>query len=1615
MQTKLRRKSTEAKNTQLKEYDGYDTAKLVITWKDGDLLNGDTINLDGVLTGKFSDANVGTNKTVTVTGTLPSDDRYDIKFPPFPTASITPKAASLTGATNPELTYDGNPQPLVTGVTATNGTLAYSRNGAYYILSVPKETNAGTYTVWYKAQADADGNYKDSPAICVEVTIAPKPVTNPVIELSSETFDYDGTAKKPDVVVKDGTTVIPASEYDVSYSNNVQIGTNATVTITAKTGGNYNVSGSRTFTIKAGSAALKDAPKPNDLTYNGFKQELVTPGTAVNGKVVYSTTENGSYSTSIPGETNAGVYQIWYKVQGDNGAGDTEPKSVIVEIKQKLAYPTVKLELASNPLPYTGTPQEPPVAVSVNSVPLDENTYTVTYSNNINPGRAEVTVQSTGGNYQFKDTTAFYIAKSKAAFAAPPEGLTDLVYTGEAQKLIDEYSGTSLQGIVVYSLNAVDYSAEIPTGTKVRTYTIYAKVLGDSTHEDSDVVTTKATISKNVVTNPTVTLSQNSFKYDGSEHKPTVTVTDDSGNVIPAGEYTATYSNNINVGTATVTIKNKGTNYQLDTTATFQIVDGSQPILTITGKRDSVVYGDTLYLGATGGTGAVAWSSSDPNVAAIDSSTGVVTTKKSGSVTITATSGSLTDTWTFTVAPKPVTAVVIAAEKPYDGKPDAQLTVILSGLAAGDSVDTVTATGHFMDANAGTNKTVMIDSLTIPDGVKEKYTVTAPATTTGTISPAAAEVTNAPEAVPGLTYTGSPQALVTGGTADGGNMMYSLDGGDYSYNLPTAADAGSYTVWYKAAATDGNHTDSVPVRMNPVTVSANTNPPTVKCSPSAIQYDGTEKTPTVTVTDSGGRIIPESEYTVTLPSPRIAVGKYTVTVTDNPGGNYQFASPVTGTFEIVASSQNPLSITDKPADIRYGDTFNLSATGGSGSGAIHWSIKESNGVAEIDEKNGTVTVTGVGSFTVEAYREAADGYSNSNTDSVLFTAKPKPVTPVVTIKPKNYDGNIHVADDAITVTVRPGDLAGGDSIAINGLTASYDSANAGTNKMVMLDYTNVAVSGTNAGRYVINWPDSVTGTIDRVDARLAIAPRGADLTYSPGTAQNLIAAGTGTTVNNIGTVEYSTSQNGVYSEAVPTGTNAGTYTVWYKVADSVNYTGIAPASIEVEIKKGDPVISTYPTASGTAGQTLSDIKLNGGATDVSGKFAWKDGSITPGVGTSEQYVVFTPDDTTNYNTVEFQIDVTVQAATTSGGGTTTTPPAAANSTPAQTDVRDGTAITAVSAADGDKLVQEAVENQSRTIVIKPEITGDVTKTQVSIPASTVGRIQSETNASLTVSTPIADAAIPREALDTLAGAGGDVSVSAEQAGQAVTFTLTAGGETVERVPGGLTLTVPAEDAGPGTVAMLVHEDGTREIIQRSIVEDGRMSIPLDGSATVEIVDNGRVFADVPPENWASEAVTFASARELFSGTSETTFSPDETMSRAMLATVLYRLEGQPEKEAMSAYSDVSDGAWYADSVAWAVENGIVNGYGDGQFGPNDSVTREQFVVMLWRYVGSPRAGRRDLDFADAEQVSGYAREALCWAVENGVLKGSGKGRLVPGGTATRAEAAQMLKNFMENT
>ncbi|RKJ81916.1 hypothetical protein D7X33_03020 [Butyricicoccus sp. 1XD8-22] len=172
------------------------------------------------------------------------------------------------------------------------------------------------------------------------------------------------------------------------------------------------------------------------------------------------------------------------------------------------------------------------------------------------------------------------------------------------------------------------------------------------------------------------------------------------------------------------------------------------------------------------------------------------------------------------------------------------------------------------------------------------------------------------------------------------------------------------------------------------------------------------------------------------------------------------------------------------------------------------------------------------------------------------------------------------------------------------------------------------------------------------------------------------------------------------------------------------------------------------------------------------------------------------------------------------------------------------------------------------------------------------------------------------------------------------------------------------------------------------------------------------FTDVPAGAWYAEAVAFVESRGLMSG-SNGRFSPDEKLSRGMLAQILFNAEGRPSGSTVPAFADVPARAWFTDAVAWAAAKNIVSGYVNGLFGPNDSVTREQLAVMLWRYAGSPAPTSQALSFSDADAAGGYARMALCWAVENGIMSGNG-GRLDPKGQVTRAQTAQMLKNFIEN-
>lgn len=178
--------------------------------------------------------------------------------------------------------------------------------------------------------------------------------------------------------------------------------------------------------------------------------------------------------------------------------------------------------------------------------------------------------------------------------------------------------------------------------------------------------------------------------------------------------------------------------------------------------------------------------------------------------------------------------------------------------------------------------------------------------------------------------------------------------------------------------------------------------------------------------------------------------------------------------------------------------------------------------------------------------------------------------------------------------------------------------------------------------------------------------------------------------------------------------------------------------------------------------------------------------------------------------------------------------------------------------------------------------------------------------------------------------------------------------------------------------------------------------------------NGMPFTDVKVGTWYYDAVTFVYENGLMQGTSATRFSPDSSLTRAMLAQILYNRTGKPTVKDKSAFTDVANDAWYADAVIWAYGEGIVSGVGGGKFAPDASITREQLAAMLYRAAGSPEVQETTLTFNDASKVSSYAKSAICWAVEEGIVTGKGGNRLDPTGTATRAEVAQMLARFEQS-
>jgi len=347
---------------------------------------------------------------------------------------------------------------------------------------------------------------------------------------------------------------------------------------------------------------------------------------------------------------------------------------------------------------------------------------------------------------------------------------------------------------------------------------------------------------------------------------------------------------------------------------------------------------------------------------------------------------------------------------------------------------------------------------------------------------------------------------------------------------------------------------------------------------------------------------------------------------------------------------------------------------------------------------------------------------------------------------------------------------------------------------------------------------------------------------------------------------------------------------------------------------------------------------------------------------------------------------------------------------------DGSATVTLSATDANQITADAVEHHSRNVTIQVNDPTNLTYISMSMPQSLVQDLFDKTSASLIIVTPLATMTFTREAVGNLASKVlHTIGVDIKKIGNTFQIVFQADGKIID-VLENVTVTFPVDkNAGMGTVAIVVNPNGSETIIKNCIPVDGMMSLSLNGNVTVRIKDNGKSFLDTT-EHWATEAIQFVTGRELFHGVSQTSFEPNSPMTRAMLVTVLYRLEDRPDS-GTSAFSDITDGLWYSEAVAWASENKIVNGNPDGAFRPNGPITREQLATILFRYatsIGMETNTTSSLHtFTDRDQVSPYATEAIAWAVDKNIIHGRRQDSLDPKGNATRAEVATMLMRFIQ--
>lgn len=977
--------------------------------------------------------------------------------------------------------------------------------------------------------------------------------------------------------------------------------------------------------------------------------------------------------------------------------------------------------------------------------------------------------------------------------------------------------------------------------------------------------------------------------------------------------------------------------------------------------------------------------------------------KNAGTYTLTASNGTSTIEKEVTVNPATISITsATVQDKTYDGNQDATVTgVEFTGLVNSESLTSgtdYTATAAFNSANAGGQTATVTVTLKGSSnytfaGNQDEATYDS---ATGTISPLPVvlewETTS-------FTYDGTEKSVSATVTNRVGEDEITLT---YENNAKTAV--GEYTATVSGlSGNDANNytlTGADNLSQSWSIGGASIAGATVELSGTAFTYNGQSQKPTVTVKLNGNTLNANTDYTVDFGGDSINAGTYTVTVTGT--GNYSGTATSQPTYTINKADQAALSITSSgPAT--FGLTYTLTTSGGSGNGAVTFTVTNGTDVATVS--GNTLTPTKAGTVTVTAVKAGDNNYNDGTSVSVT-----------ITINKGTYDGTRTAAGSVLANWPGEVTLPAIPDGASYGTPTSSDVTGLSITDGNILHYTGgsgivkdqtytVTVPVTGATNYDdYNITVTLTGT-DKQPQTVTISGQPGSVVY--GDSFTLTASAPGS-----GAVSWSASGcASVDASGKVTITGAGEFTITAAVAEDGTYTagtgritmtaGKKALTITAENKSayvGDSAPALTYTVTGLVGSdTLATAPTLSYAStpDMS-----KAGTV--------QILASGAEAGDNYDIQYVSGTLTVTTWPSSSGGTTTpSGPSTGGSdgwTEIEEEVTETTSGTVTVDMNGTTEVPaevfEAVAGKDVTLEldmgggVKWEINGQDIPTDLDI-----------TDLDLGVSLNTSD--IPMDVINMVTGEKSTVQLSLAHDGE---FGFT------------MTLTAPVGTQNKGLWANLYHYDTTRKQMlfetAAQVDSSGNVALKFTHASEYAIVldesSHELPFTDTAKGAWYQGAVEYVYRNSIMTGTSATSFEPNAPLSRAMVAQILYNLEGQPTVEGESTFADAS-GHWAVNAIAWAQQTGVVNGYEDNTFRPNRAVSREELAQMLYNYAkvkGYDLTASGDLTaFPDGSKVSSWAEAAMAWANGNELINGHDDGTLQPGGDSTRAQAASILMSF----